>query len=351
MTHPVSSKQRPAKTTAAMIAEATGFARSTVSHVLNGRAAEMRISKKTTRLILNAANRYGYVANPLARGLRGQPTHAIGVLWSLGGAHSSESVLRPLNEIIARLGCVTYLFDHAAKVTGPLEILRNLSRRGADGVIIQFNLLDVLDAPGVADLIRSFPMRTLIVPEPIDFAADLIVYDRFHAIRTAVNELLAAGRRRFIYSALHLEANLGKAQVVLDTVAAFGQGAVATAVGLGKTTNQDDLPAILDADPRFAEADALLFSIDEFAAAGIRWLQRRGRRCPQDVAVVGFNNSDFARLFSPPLATIDRSNENLAEQLEQLLQNRMNHPESEFQTRQVAMRYIRRDSAVVDVNL
>ena len=62
MTHPVSSKQRPAKTTAAMIAEATGFARSTVSHVLNGRAAEMRISKKTTRLILNAANRYGYVA-------------------------------------------------------------------------------------------------------------------------------------------------------------------------------------------------------------------------------------------------------------------------------------------------
>ena len=338
------------KVTIAGIAEMTGYSRSTVAHVLNGRGEQLRISPKTSQKILDAAHKTQYIASPLARGLRGERTNAIGVLWTLGSsrAFGSESTLRPLTEVIARLNCVAYMFDHGALAKGPLEILKNLQLRGADGVVIRLDVPEVLDIPGVSDLIRTFPLRVLVMPEAIDFDADIIVYNRKAAIQVAMEELLRSGRRRFLFVVDNLSPNRYKVRVMEEAVAAFGQGAVVDAVDIAdeKQSNLSELFGHFDADPRFAEADAMLFSMDEYAATGIRWLERCGRRCPEDVAVVGFNNSEFTCVFAPPLASVDRVEAQLVKQIDELIQNRRDHPDSDCQRRRVEMRYVRRESAI-----
>ena len=196
-----------------------------------------------------------------------------------------------------------------------MESLKNLQLRGADGVVILLNVPSVLDIPGMRELIRSFPLRVLVTPEPIDFDADIVVYDRKAAQHAATEALLQAGRRRLLYVTNHLPPNLYKFHTIQETVAAFGHGATADAIDLQRTRLRG-LVDCFDADPRCAEADAMLFSSDDYAAAGMRWLHCRGRRCPQDVAVVGFNNSEYACVLTPPLATVDRLDIVLVEQID-----------------------------------
>ena len=68
------------RTTLQKIADQLGFSVSTVSRVLNGKAATYRISKKTEAIILKAAKELNFIPNQLARGLRLQKTFTIGLV-------------------------------------------------------------------------------------------------------------------------------------------------------------------------------------------------------------------------------------------------------------------------------
>ena len=332
--------------TISQIAKEAGYGQSTAGHVLNGRAAELRISQKACERIQEVARKYNYVANPLASGLRGGRTRAVGILWSLGGPHANESVIRPLTFAISKREYVAYVSDCAATPLGPVAMLKSLKMRGADGIVMQVSDVDLLNHPQVAGLIRSFPMRVLVVPEPVSFDADLVIHDRLAAIRHAATYLLKSGRRRLVYVAKNLETiNQSKGNAVLEAVAAFGGGATAQLVDVGQATSPSQCFSVFDDSPAISQADALLFSNDGFAAAGLRWLEQAGRRCPDDVAVVGFNNSELSELFSPALATVDRANLLLAEQIGQLIEHRLDHPDADYQTRDVPMEFICRASA------
>src|SRR4051794_31531154 len=76
-------RRRPQITIDVVAAEA-GVSASTVSHVLNGRAATARISQATSERVKNAARLLGYTPNHAARSLRRQRTGIITVLaWRL----------------------------------------------------------------------------------------------------------------------------------------------------------------------------------------------------------------------------------------------------------------------------
>ena len=339
--------------TISQIAEEAGFSRSTVGHVLNGRATELRISQRTCEHILEVARRHNYVANPLAAGLRGGRTRAIGVLWSLGGPHANESLIRPLTLAIKQHECVSYIFDHMfdrnATPDAAISILENLRSRGADGVVMQLGEKPQLDHPRVAELIRAFPLRVLVALEPIAFDADIIIHDRLAALRDATTYLLESGRRRLVYASGFLDVNRYKAAAVEETVKAFGHGATVKLLDFG------DIPAphcdsVLDRSPAVQDADALLFSVDEYALAAMSWIHQTGRRCPEDVAVVGFNDSEFAQLLRPQLASVDRVHQAVVDQIKQVLADRMATPDANFQNHYVPMRFIPRQSAFGPAN-
>ena len=332
--------------TMSQIAEKSGFSRSTVSHVLNGRADDLRISKRTCEHIQKIALAHNYIANPMARGLRGGQTRAIGILWSLGGPHANESMIRPLNAMLREHNYVSYIFDHDSDPINLIANLKNLRSRGADGIVLQISNQLCLDHPEAADLIRSFRLRVLVTQGPASFDADMVLHDRLAAIREAVAYLLEFGRRRLVYITGSLNANQFKADAIQQAVADFGHGATSDVVLLGQTPLAQS-GTVFDASPAMACADAMLFSSDEYAAAGLRWLEQTGRRCPDDVAVVGFNNSEFSQMIKPALATVDRAHLPLVEQIQQLIEYRIDNPEADYQSRYVPMTFICRASAEI----
>ncbi len=71
---------RMKKETIISLSQRTGFSVSTVSRVLSGQAADYRISAKTIALIESEAKRCGYTPSLLAKGLRTNRTHTIGLV-------------------------------------------------------------------------------------------------------------------------------------------------------------------------------------------------------------------------------------------------------------------------------
>jgi DNA-binding LacI/PurR family transcriptional regulator len=74
--------------------------------------------------------------------------------------------------------------------------------------------------------------------------------------------------------------------------------------------------------------DAVFVASDLMAAGAIRALRERGRRIPDDVAVVGFEDSSIARQTDPPLTTVHQPVEEMGRQMARLLVARINKAEA-----------------------
>jgi DNA-binding LacI/PurR family transcriptional regulator len=71
-----------------------------------------------------------------------------------------------------------------------------------------------------------------------------------------------------------------------------------------------------------------VFAANDLMALGaITVLHERGRRIPEDVAVVGFDDSHAALLCRPPLTTVHQPVEEMAAQMARLLLDRIERPE------------------------
>lgn len=87
--------------TIATIAAQMGLSRATVTHVLNGRATEQRISPETQHRVLKVAHELGYRANAAARAIRASRFGNIALIQSLHGQYLPNELLHGLTKAIA----------------------------------------------------------------------------------------------------------------------------------------------------------------------------------------------------------------------------------------------------------
>lgn len=328
------------KTSQKTIAERLGVTDATVSMALRDHP---RISEKRKKQVRQIARELGYTPHPLAAGLRGGATRSLGLLWSLGDWSGAYTMRKVVNRFRSA-GFVSYLSDHYSEAQRVEEYLQDLLQRGADGVVILMSEQEMFQSPDVLSLIRRFRFRLLVADEPVAFAdADVVIRDRGPAVRDATEHLLRSGRRNLLFVHHDGPTVPHKIGPCLETVRQAGCGTVSVL-----TTTGQDLDRVLDAlehSPQARDADAMLFSNDKMALAGMRWLERAGRTCPRDVAVVGFDDTDFAPMLNPPLASVDRSSDTLAGAVGDLLNDRLTRPQDPPQERRVPMRFVWRESA------
>ena len=132
------SERRMKRITQAAIAKATGFSRSTVGHVLNGKARDLHISSKAEEVITEMARKHGYLANNAALRLRdshnNDQTHIIAFIITFNSKYPNLPFggLAIINRLI-ELGYQTLIIniDKSTSEIPPLFLNRNF-----DGMII-----------------------------------------------------------------------------------------------------------------------------------------------------------------------------------------------------------------------
>lgn len=345
------SRPKPPAPTMSLIAHHAGVSRPTVSLILNRRDCQFRISPHTRRRVLDVARKLRYVPNPAALALKGAATHTIGLLWSLSGAQPDAILARDISLAAQQRGYMIHLANYLGDPSLALKQLDTFARHRLAAVIVQDNA-GLLHTPAIVKRLREFSAALVISGLGWDDSPlDVIHHDRLSAVRQAADHFASIGRRHPAILTAHPSPER-KAETFLDQCAKRGMQVTRTSIlAMDPSSPLSLTDACMEVLRRRLPAsarqpfDCLLSSSDEGAVAAIHHLRRMGLSIPGDVAVIGFNDSLVAPYLDPPLSSIARCDQAVAEAAEAMLFQRLGDPAHPAQRRRIPMRLVLRESA------
>src|SRR5580658_9155784 len=144
---PVAGKSSALKELSAYL----GLSQSTVSRVINGGAKAHRIAEETQRRVLEAAARFGYEANVIARSLRQKRTFTIGVLVPEISEGYSTAVLGGIEDALLKEGLFYFVASHRHHAELLEAYPRLMISRAVDGIIaVDTKISEHIPVPVVA---------------------------------------------------------------------------------------------------------------------------------------------------------------------------------------------------------
>ncbi len=285
------------------VARLAGVSIKTVSNVINGHP---HVRPATRASVERAIAELGYTPNLTARNLRSGRTGAIALaLPSLSLSYFAELA----GMIIARAeerGVVVLVEQTGGDRDRERELLRSPRLGLTDGLILSPLGLEASDLAGVT---TAYPI-VLLGEQVFDAPIDHVTMRNVDAARVATEHLIATGRRRIAVlgaRATDVDAAPGlRLRGHRDALAAagidFDEELVVAPRFWDRAGGADAVRSLLTSGREF---DAVFGLNDTLALGAIRALQEAGRRIPEDVAVVGFDDLDDARYSIPSLTTID----------------------------------------------
>jgi len=287
----------------AMVAEKAGVSGQTVSRVANG---SPRVDPQTRSRVEQAMAELGYRPNRAARALRTGRTHTLGLVAQTLATVGNSRMLQTVAESAATRGyavTVVTLGDHD-DIAAAFDRLREL---GVDGAIV------LNEATALARDAAAADLRLVVVDSPPDERFTVIGTDHAAGARAATEHLLAAG-----HATVHHLAGPAGSFAASERERGW-QEALAAAGGPVPDPVRGDWSAAsghrVAAAMLAAGAVTAVFSANDQMALGVlRALAESGRRVPDDVAVVGFDDIADAAQFLPPLTTVRQDFDVLGEQ-------------------------------------
>jgi LacI family transcriptional regulator len=310
------------------IAKEAGFAASTVSIVLNNAPLARYIRAATKQKIEDVAKKLRYSPNQLARSLRSQRNHTVGVMVFDLTDPFCTPILRGIESTLYRSNYVPILADahnDPARFERSLEML--LERR-VEALIVVANWLFV-DITVLADLEkRSIP--TIMIGRQLTETISSVVVDNEGGARLGIEHLFKLGHRKIAF--------IRGPKFIADSGQRW-QGIRFFARSAGLKINSK-LVAELPNDPDHAYDMAYrlteefirkgppftaLMAYDDITALGaMRALVKSGIRVPDQCSVIGFDDTAPAALSLPALTTIRQPMETMGSAAVETITNAIN---------------------------
>ena len=304
------------------VATEAGVSRATVSRVVNG---SPKVSPDVRRTVERAIERLGYVPNPAARSLVTRRSDSIGVVITeptdrLFNDPYFSRLLRGIStELAAQQLQLVLLMPEDAGEENRVE--RYLGAGHVDGaILVSLHGADPLPAHLLA---RGFPLVVAARP-PDGVQASYVDVDNRDGARAAVAHLVERGRRRIatITGPVDMPAGqdrLAGYRAALHDAGVAGLAADTTLEASGDFTIEGGAQAMRALLDRRPDLDAVFAASDLMAAGALGVLRAAGRRVPEDVAIVGFDDSPIAVTADPPLTSVRQPIEEMGRELVRLL--------------------------------
>ncbi|KTS07889.1 LacI family transcriptional regulator [Microbacterium testaceum] len=272
------------------VAARAGVSAQTVSRVANG---SPRVDPATRARVEKAMADLGYRMHRAARALRTGQTSTIGLVVSTLASVGNSRMLQAISEAAAAR-------DYALAVVtvgerGIREAFARLRSQGVDGAVVLNEATELArDAQPPADL------HLVVVDSPADARFSIVQTDHAGGARAATAHLLALGHDTVHHlggprgSFAAAERERGWREALADG------GLVAPEPVRGDWTSASGYSAVAG----LTGATAIFVANDQMALGALRALADEGRRVPEDVSVVGFDDIADAAEFRPPLTTV-----------------------------------------------
>lgn len=283
------------------VAAAAGVSRSTVSRVVNGSTA---VSPSALAAVQRAIVELNYVPNRAARSLASRATMAIAFVvpedtTRFFGDPFFASVVSGINE---RLGRSEYVLNLIIASDDPGDKTSAYVRSGAvDGAIVVSHHTSDTFIGRIANVVPVVYGGRPVHERERDYYVDV---DNVAGGREATEYLLGRGFRRIATIAGPVTMPAGIDRLVGYREALADHGLEPAAVEDGNFTSDGGAAAMQRILDSGVPIDALFIASDLMARGALEVLGRAGVRVPQDVAIVGFDDSPVASSVSPRLTTV-----------------------------------------------
>ncbi|HEY0471763.1 MAG TPA: LacI family DNA-binding transcriptional regulator [Kribbella sp.] len=299
------------------VAALAGVSRATVSRVVNG---SPKVLPDTVAAVERAIGELGYVPNRAARALVTRRTDSVALVVPEPDSRVFSDpffagILRGVSMTLAPTSSQLVLLIEPAEGDDQ-RLLRYLRGGHVDGAIIvsHHGRDNVLQELAQLPLPIVFSARPLGVEVPV---ASVDV-DNVAGARTAVEYLVSKGRRKIgtITGPLDMTAGLDRLTGYQQVAAEAG---IPEAVAYGDFTADGGEQAAVRLFAEHPDLDGLFVASDLMATAALRVLSELGRRVPEHVAVVGFDDSVMATTTTPKLTTVRQPVETLGARLAEIV--------------------------------
>lgn len=311
-------RQRP---TLEMVARRAGVGRGTVSRVINGSS---QVSPRTREAVHDAISELGYSPNHAARTLVTRRTDTVALVVSESRDRLFEDPF--FADIIRGVSSVLHERDLQLMLTtarGDAEHKRvgeYLSGSHVDGaMLVSLHRDDPLTSrladSGVPVVHGGRPYSEAV---PARFFVDI---DNVEGGRVATRRLLETGHERVgtITGPQDMNAGISRLRGFRETMAENGREVDPNLVVQGDFSVDGGAAAMAGMLDRGGNPDALFVASDMMAIGALRTLRERGLSVPEDVALVGFDDSLMAQHSTPALTTVHQPTVQMGREMARLL--------------------------------
>jgi LacI family transcriptional regulator len=303
------ARQRSQSVTLTDVARRAGVSVATASKALNARD---EVAPETRRRVLQAADELSFQPNVLARGLISGRTRTIGLLTDELAGRFSIPILLGVENALGSEQMSVLLCDARGDAIRRRHYIRTLLARQVDGFIILGDSNDVRPS-----LTGDIPVPVVYVYGESDDPNDLsLLADDADGARLATEHLVSLGRRNIahITGPENYRAARDRVASLRDVLDGAGLSLIGGEPLYGEWSQRWGRHAARMLLSSYPEIDAIFCGNDQIATGVANTLRDLGRRIPDDVSIVGYDNwNEFAADCQPPLTTVDLNLQQLGE--------------------------------------
>jgi DNA-binding LacI/PurR family transcriptional regulator len=289
------------RATIADVARQAGVSTATVSRVINGTgpvAEDTKVSVWQAIEALNYAPHGG--ARVMAAG--GKPS-AIGLILPSAGGYFSSEMLAGIEAALQGRDLLIHVTG--AQTDGREAFFLPLNEFNTAGLLVFANSLSGEALTALHE--RRLPMALLHASPPQGISLPSVVFENQGGARAIVDHLITVhGRRRiaFLAGPAGNEDSDLRFNGYRQALAAHGLPFGEALVGFGGYDDERAESAVLGWLAAGLDFDAIFAADDTSAVGALSALRQAGKRVPDDVALVGFDDAPLSRHLSPPLTTV-----------------------------------------------
>lgn len=294
------------------IAQEAGVSASTVSRVINKKKG---VNKRNRIIVEELLKKYNFEPNASARGLVQQSTKIIGILMSdIRTAHHAEGTYI-LEQELKNYGYNCIIINSGFSDSAREESIRTLFSRRVEAIVL---VGSTFQSENIKKAIQEYlgGLPVIIENGYIDLPNVYgVLADEQNGIADCVRLLHSKGKRNMTFI------NFGDTPSNNLKILGF-KSALKELLGqenppvLQLSTEEEEWQASYDATLRLMkehpETDSIIYATDFLANAGILALKDAGYAIPEQVAVIGVDNSTYARISSPKLTSLDNKLQQLS---------------------------------------
>lgn len=323
------------RVTRADVARAAGVSETIVSYVMNN---NRYVAKEKRERVEQAIARLHYRPNNVARALKGMRSNQ---LLFIADQITNEYFSRIVSEMDKYAYDAGFLISLCANRNTTDFVSRVISRQ-YDGIIISsisfpMEYAESFSKAGIPVVLFEHRKHGRLPESVVTMDSGL-----YSGARTGTRHLITTGRKHIIYiDRISQRGNISSASDLrlggyLEEMHAHGLPAGEDTVISGCRTEEELTDTVIRYLARHPETDGIFGRNDMVACIAMQAAISAGRKVPEEIGVVGFDNSSISQFCSPRLTTLEMQREEISRKVIEMLVQMMNReiPEkAEFETR------------------